>query len=44
MGFDARWLASWFARPAAWRLLDVLIGATMFVLSATLLWQAAAAI
>jgi len=40
LGFGARWLAPWFARPKAWRLLDGLIGATMFVLSALLLRHA----
>jgi L-lysine exporter family protein LysE/ArgO len=37
LGFGARWLAPWFARPRAWQLLDGLIGVTMFVLSAMLL-------
>lgn len=37
LGFGARWLAPWFARPRAWQLLDVLIGVTMWVLSALLL-------
>jgi L-lysine exporter family protein LysE/ArgO len=36
LGFGARWLAPWFARPRAWQILDGLIGATMFVLSALL--------
>ena len=36
LGFGARWLAPWFARPRAWQLLDRLIGATMFVLAALL--------
>jgi L-lysine exporter family protein LysE/ArgO len=36
LGFAARWLAPWFARPRAWQMLDVLIGVTMFVLSALL--------
>ena len=40
LGFGARWLAPWFARPAAWRLLDGAIGVTMFVLSALLLQHA----
>ena len=40
LGFGARWLAPWFARPKAWQLLDGLIGVTMFVLSALLLRQA----
>ncbi|MBP0620682.1 LysE/ArgO family amino acid transporter [Cupriavidus consociatus] len=44
LGFGARWLAPWFARPWAWRVLDGLIGMTMFVLSALLLRHALAAI
>ena len=40
LGYGARWLAPWFARPRAWQLLDALIGATMFVLSALLLRHA----
>ena len=40
LGFGARWLAPWFARPRAWQVLDALIGATMFVLSALLVRHA----
>lgn len=36
LGFGARWLAPWFARPRAWQVLDALIGVTMWVLSAML--------
>lgn len=36
LGFGARWLASWFARPRAWQVLDALIGLTMWVLAALL--------
>lgn len=36
LGFGARWLAPWFARPKAWQVLDALIGLTMFVLSGLL--------
>ncbi|CAG2152323.1 LysE/ArgO family amino acid transporter [Cupriavidus numazuensis] len=36
LGFGARWLAPWFARPTAWRVLDGVIAMTMFVLSALL--------
>ena len=36
LGFGARWLAPWFARPRAWQVLDGLIGLTMWVLSALL--------
>jgi L-lysine exporter family protein LysE/ArgO len=42
LGFGARWLAPWFARPRAWQVLDGLIGITMLVLSALLVrhaWQ-----
>ena len=40
LGFGARWLAPWFARPKAWQVLEGLIGATMFVLSALLVRHA----
>lgn len=33
LGFGARWLAPWFARPRAWQMLDRLIGLTMWVLA-----------
>lgn len=36
LGFGARWLAPWFARPRAWQVLDALIGLTMFMLAALL--------
>lgn len=36
LGFGARWLAPWFARPKAWQVLDGLIGLTMAVLSVLL--------
>jgi len=36
LGFGARWLGPWFARPRAWQVLDGLIGMTMFVLAALL--------
>lgn len=36
LGFGARWLAPWFARPRAWQVLDALIGMTMWVLAALL--------
>ena len=42
VGFGARWLAPWFARPRAWQVLDAAIGVIMFVLSAMLLWHAVA--
>ena len=37
LGFGARWLAPWFARPRAWQVLDALISVTRWVLSALLL-------
>ncbi|HEX2012292.1 MAG TPA: LysE/ArgO family amino acid transporter [Roseateles sp.] len=40
LGFSARWLAPWFARPKAWQVLDSLIGLTMLVLSAMLVRHA----
>lgn len=42
LGFGARWLAPWFARPRAWQVLDALVGATMWVLAALLLRHALA--
>jgi L-lysine exporter family protein LysE/ArgO len=36
LGFGARWLAPWFARPRAWQVLDALIGLTMWTLAALL--------
>ena len=36
LGYGARALAPWFARPAAWRWLDGGIGLTMLVLAAWL--------
>ena len=40
LGFGARWLAPWFARPRAWQLLDGLIGLTMLGMAALLLRMA----
>ena len=40
LGFGARLLAPWFARPRAWQVLDGLIGTTMWVLAALLLRHA----
>ena len=37
LGFGARRLAPWFARPKAWRILDAIIGVTMFILAALLI-------
>ncbi len=39
VGYGARLLAPWFARPQAWRLLDGAIGLTMLALAAMLLRQ-----
>jgi L-lysine exporter family protein LysE/ArgO len=42
LGYGARRLAPWFARPAAWRALDAAVGVTMLVLAAWLaqsLWR-----
>ncbi|SFN39941.1 L-lysine exporter family protein LysE/ArgO [Formivibrio citricus] len=36
LGFGARWLAPFFAKPKAWQILDGLIGLTMWVLAAVL--------
>jgi L-lysine exporter family protein LysE/ArgO len=36
LGYGARWLAPWFAKPAAWRWLDSMIGLTMLLLAALL--------
>ena len=40
LGFGARWLAPLFARPRAWRVLDGLIGLTMWTMSALLVRHA----
>lgn len=40
LGFGARRLTPWFARPSAWRMLDGSIGLAMLVLSALLLRHA----
>ena len=36
LGYGARWLAPWFARPRAWQMLDGLVGLTMMMLAALL--------
>ena len=36
LGFGARLLSPWFAKPVAWRLLDGVIGVVMLALAATL--------
>jgi len=40
LGFGARWLAPWFARPKAWQVLDGLIGVTMWVMALLLVRHA----
>jgi len=40
LGYGARWLAPWFARPKAWQMLDGLVGLTMAVLAALLVRRA----
>jgi L-lysine exporter family protein LysE/ArgO len=42
LGYGARWLAPWFARPRAWQMLDRLIGLTMGVLALLLVRHALA--
>ncbi len=42
LGFGARWLAPWFAKPQAWQVLDGLIGLTMWVLALLLVRHALA--
>jgi len=37
LGYGARLLAPWFAKPAAWRILDILIGCVMAILALGLL-------
>lgn len=44
LGFGARLMAPWFAKPRAWRLLDRIIGTTMWVLGATMLYQSFASL
>jgi L-lysine exporter family protein LysE/ArgO len=40
LGYGARWLAPWFARPRAWQVLDGLIGLTMLLLAGLLVRRA----
>lgn len=40
LGFGARGLAPWFARPRAWQMLDGLVGVVMWVLAVVLVRQA----
>ena len=39
LGYGARWLAPWFSRPQAWKLLDGLIAVTMVGIAATLAYR-----
>ena len=41
LGYGARLLRPVFTRPAAWRVLDVLVGAIMWAIAASLIWGAA---
>lgn len=43
LGFGARLVAPLFARPGAWRALDLVVGVMMLGLAASLLWSVAAA-
>lgn len=40
LGYGARWLTPWFARPRAWQMLDGLVGLVMTVLAALLVGRA----
>ncbi|KAA2235906.1 LysE/ArgO family amino acid transporter, partial [Salinarimonas soli] len=40
LGYGARVLAPLFARPVAWRVLDLLVGTMMLSLAAGLIWSA----
>ncbi len=39
LGYGARLLAPWFAKPAAWRVLDLIVGTTMLVIAGGLVWS-----
>jgi L-lysine exporter family protein LysE/ArgO len=39
LGYGARALSPWFAKPQAWRVLEALVGATMLLLAAGLFWR-----
>ncbi|HEY6133560.1 MAG TPA: LysE family transporter [Rubrivivax sp.] len=41
IGFGARLLAPWFAKPRSWRILDGVVGATMLLLAAALVQRLA---
>ena len=40
LGFGARWLAPWFAKPKAWQILDGFIGVTMWTVAVLMIRQA----
>jgi L-lysine exporter family protein LysE/ArgO len=40
LGYGARVLTPLFARPVAWRVLDLLVGAMMLSLAVALIWDA----
>jgi L-lysine exporter family protein LysE/ArgO len=44
LGFGARWLAPWFAKPRAWQVLDGLIGLTMWIMALMLVRHAVAGV
>ena len=37
LGYGARSLVPWFARPSAWRILDLVVGTTMLIIAVSLL-------
>ncbi|MEE8225472.1 MAG: LysE family transporter, partial [Kiloniellales bacterium] len=39
LGYGAAWLAPLFAKPAAWRILDLAIGIVMWAIAAALIWD-----
>lgn len=38
LGYGARWLSPFFARPSAWRVLDGVVAATMWSIAGLMLW------
>ncbi len=39
LGYGARLLSPWFARPSSWQVLDTIIGVIMWALAGRLLWE-----
>lgn len=39
LGYGARLLVPLFAKPAAWRILDIVIGSVMWMIAASLVWS-----